>query len=197
MFEENKKLESSRETAAMGTKRKRGDEEEEENDDETDRQERVVEKVKVDAEEQSVGREKLSQKVTLLIPDAPGTATPLLPGSSMTDRLSTPSEERGTGASTVTTTTTTPPPPEAATDSSPAVTRKEKRKRDESESSVDDDTESGDQSLLKSSRLDSTFSEASVDGDGTGKKKRRVHKKKRKASVADQLRGLNLRVMSK
>lgn len=196
MFEENKKLESSRETAAMGTKRKRGDEEEEEeNDDETDRQERVVKKVKVDAEEQSVGREKLSQKVTLLIPDAPGTSTPLLPGSSMTHRLSTPSEERGTGASTVT--TTTPPPPEAATDSSPAVTRKEKRKRDESESSVDDDTESGDQSLLKSSRLDSTFSEASVDGDGTGKKKRRVHKKKRKASVADQLRGLNLRVMSK
>ena len=71
-----------------------------------------------------------------------------------------------------------------------------KRRREESESSLEDEAEE-EEAALKMSRLDSTFSEASVDGEGLSKKRRRKHKRKRRASVADQLRGLNLRVMSK
>ena len=66
-----------------------------------------------------------------------------------------------------------------------------RKRRRESESSVEDET------APKTLRLDSTFSETSIDGESSARRKKRMHKKKRRASVADQLKGLNLRVMSK
>ena len=123
------------------------------------------ERTSVGQEGTETGQERVSQKVTLMVPKG---GAPLVPGSSPTHQESTPSDL------------------ERASDGA------RKRKRDESESSVDED-----ETVSKIVRLDSTFSETSVDGESSARRKKRMHKKKRRVSVADQLRGLNLRVMSK
>ena len=143
--------------------------------------------------EAAAGGERSAHKVTLLLPLSPGTeahTTNALPESTASAAERTVLKDE---KSTSTTTGGNLDPPASTPQEGPATGR---RQREESESSLEDETE-GEEPMLMTSRLDSTFSEASVDEEGLGKKRRRKHKKRRRASVADQLRGLNLRVMSK